>query len=203
MPSRGPLSRHSGLSLLLPFEDGNGRLHRFLIHDVLALDGYIPAGVILPVSAWMLKNLAGYDKCLEAFSKPLMEMLRYDLDPDDRLTVLNPDAVECIYQYSDMTTQVEYRTTAVEGALSQELEPELNFFSGYDIAKREMRTTVDMPDRKLDTLIKLLHQNRGTLSKNKREFRELTGEELEKMAASLRESLGIVGDNGVLTFPGS
>lgn len=178
-----------GFVFVHPFEDGNGRLHRFLIHDVLALDGYIPAGVILPVSAWMLKNLAGYDKCLEAYSRPLMEMLRYDLDQDDRLTVLNPDEVEGIYRYPDMTTQVEYLATAVEGALSQELEPELNFLSGFDTAKREMRAVVDMPDRKLDTLIKLLHQNRGVLGKNKRElYKELTDGEVEKLVACFRTS---------------
>lgn len=191
-----------GFVFVHPFEDGNGRLHRFLIHDVLALDGYIPAGVILPVSAWMLKNLAGYDKCLEAYSRPLMEMLRYDLDQDDRLTVLNPDEVEGIYRYPDMTPQVEYLATAVEGALSQELEPELNFLSGYDAARREMRAVVDMPDRKLDRLIKLLHQNRGTLSKNKRElFKELTDEELDNLTASFRASFGMVGDEGEPTPP--
>jgi hypothetical protein len=186
-----PLTRAAiaafGFVFVHPFEDGNGRLHRFLIHDVLALDGYVPAGVILPVSAWMLKNLAGYDQCLESYSRPLMELLRYDLDQDDRLTVLNPDEVEAIYRYPDMTTQVEYLATAVEGALSQELEPELNFLSGYDAAKRDMRAVVDMPDRKMDTLIKLLHQNRGVLSKNKRElFRELTELELEKLSAIFR-----------------
>jgi hypothetical protein len=181
-----------GFVFVHPFEDGNGRLHRFLIHDVLALDDFVPAGVILPVSAWMLKNLAGYDQCLEAYSRPLMEILRYELDQDDQLTVLNPDAVEGIYRYPDMTTQVEYLATAIEGALSQELEPELNFLSGYDAARRDMRAVVDMPDRKLDTLIKLLHQNRGALSKNKRElFRELTDGELEKLTASFRASFGM------------
>lgn len=40
------------------------------------------------------------------------------------LTVLNPDAVEGL---PDLTTQVEYLASAVEGALSQELEPELIF----------------------------------------------------------------------------
>ncbi len=193
-----------GFVFVHPFEDGNGRLHRFLIHDVLALDGYIPAGVILPVSAWMLKNLGGYDKCLEAYSRPLMEMLRYDLDQDDRLTVLNPDEVEGIYRYPDMTPQVEYLATAVEGALSQELEPELNFLSGYDAARREMRSVVDMPDRKLDKLIKLLHQNRGILSKNKRElFKELTDEELGNLTASFRTSFGMGGDEGEPTPPGN
>ena len=191
-----------GFVFVHPFEDGNGRLHRFLIHDVLALDGHVPAGVILPVSAWMLKNLAGYDACLEAYSRPLMEMLRYDLDLDDRLTVLNPDDVESIYRYPDMTTQVEYLATAVEGALSQELEQELNFLSGYDAAKREMRAVVDMPDRKLDKLIKLLHQNRGILSNNKRElFKELTDVELEKLTALFRATFEM-GEDDVEPSPG-
>lgn len=186
-----------GFVFVHPFEDGNGRLHRFLIHDVLALDGYVPAGVILPVSAWMLKNLAGYDACLEAYSRPLMEMLRYDLDLDDRLTVLNPDDVEGIYRYPDMTTQVEYLATAVEGALSQELEPELNFLSGFDAAKREMLAVVDMPDRKLRNLINILHKSRGTLSKAKRElYAELTDEEMEKLVAIFRASFGMGGEEG-------
>lgn len=186
-----------GFVFVHPFEDGNGRLHRFLIHDVLALDGYIPAGVILPVSAWILKNLAGYDQCLEAYSRPLMERLRYDLDQDDQLTVLNPDEIEGVYRYPDMTPQVEYLATAVEGALSQELEPELDFLSGHDAARRKMRAVVDMPDRKLDRLINLMHQNRGVLSKNKRAlFMELTDPELKKLSAIFQASFGMEADEG-------
>lgn len=33
-----------------PFEDGNGRLHRYLIHHVLAQRGFSPVGVVFPVS---------------------------------------------------------------------------------------------------------------------------------------------------------
>src|SRR5674476_1016519 len=40
-----------------PFEDGNGRLHRFLIHDILVHDGIVPQGLIIPVSAHMLNNI--------------------------------------------------------------------------------------------------------------------------------------------------
>jgi hypothetical protein len=53
-----------------------------------------------------------------------------------------------------------------------------------------------MPDRKLDTLIKLLHQNRGTLSKNKRDlFKELTDDELERLKTRFRTSFGMDGDH--------
>ena len=39
-----------------PFEDGNGRIHRFLIHHVLSRRGYSPPGVIFPVSAAILRD---------------------------------------------------------------------------------------------------------------------------------------------------
>lgn len=46
-----------GLVFVHPFFDGNGRLHRFLLHHVLRQSGFTPAGVVLPLSASMLKQL--------------------------------------------------------------------------------------------------------------------------------------------------
>ena len=40
-----------GFVYIHPFEDGNGRLHRYLIHHVLAQRGFNPAGVVFPVTA--------------------------------------------------------------------------------------------------------------------------------------------------------
>jgi Fic family protein len=42
-----------GFVFIHPFEDGNGRLHRFLIHDMLVRDGVVPDGLIIPLSAHM------------------------------------------------------------------------------------------------------------------------------------------------------
>ena len=61
-----------GFVFLHPFEDGNGRIHRFLIHNILARRGLTPEGLMFPVSAVMLKIPADYDASLEAFSKQLM-----------------------------------------------------------------------------------------------------------------------------------
>ena len=52
-----------------PFEDGNGRSHRFLIHNVLARRGFTPPDMIFPVSAVMLDDKDAYDRSLEAFSR--------------------------------------------------------------------------------------------------------------------------------------
>ena len=33
-----------------PFENGNGRLHRYLVHHVLARYGFSPHGIVVPVA---------------------------------------------------------------------------------------------------------------------------------------------------------
>ena len=90
-----------GLVFLHPFEDGNGRIHRFLIHNILARQGFIPEGIMFPVSASMLKNPTKYDASLEAFSRPLMALVEYSLDEDGRMTIHNDTAGW--YAYSDQT----------------------------------------------------------------------------------------------------
>ena len=61
---------------LHPFSDGNGRLHRFLIHYVLAYRGFAPDGVVFPISATLLSRPQDYDASLESFSKALMPLVR-------------------------------------------------------------------------------------------------------------------------------
>ena len=94
-----------GFVFLHPFEDGNGQIHRFLIHNILSLGGLVPHGIMFPVSAVMLKNPADYDASLEAFSRPLLQLIDYRLDEMGQMTVENDTA--CWYRYMDMTPQAE------------------------------------------------------------------------------------------------
>ena len=94
-----------GFVFLHPFEDGNGRIHRFLIHYILASRGFTPKGIMFPVSASMLKDPAGYDASLEAFSRPLLALVEYSLDEEGRMTVENDTARW--YRYIDLTPQAE------------------------------------------------------------------------------------------------
>jgi hypothetical protein len=59
-----------------PFEDGNGRLHRYIIHHVLAERRYNPAGIVFPVSAAILDQIDRYRARLESYSPRLLPHLR-------------------------------------------------------------------------------------------------------------------------------
>src|SRR5262249_34264453 len=54
-----------GFVFIHPFMDGNGRLHRYLIHEVLSTAGFTPKGIVLPISAVILANLNQYVAALE------------------------------------------------------------------------------------------------------------------------------------------
>jgi hypothetical protein len=172
-----------------PFEDGNGRIHRFLIHDILGRDGVVPAGMVLPVSAYMLHHEREYEQILESFSKPLRTVVSIDLDDDERLTINNPVQAAGTYRYPDLTSHAHYLLHAVEQTINTELVTEILFIRGYDRAKVSIREIVDMPNSRLDLLIKLLYQNKGKLSKSKRSaFKEITDDELIRMEAAFQDA---------------
>ncbi len=176
-----------GFVFMHPFEDGNGRIQRFLIHNILFLRGAIPKGLMFPVSAAMLKNPALYDHSLEAFSTPLMRLVEYDLDDHGEMTV--PGETGRLYRYIDMTAQAEALYDFVMLTIEHELVEELDFLANYDRTKQGIQEIVDMPDRLIDLFIQLCLQNNGRLSSSKREshFGFLTDDELADMENAVRK----------------
>ena len=177
-----------GFVFLHPFEDGNGRIHRFLIHNVLARRGFTPKGIMFPVSAAMLKNRGAYEAALEAFSKPLMALVDYSLDENGRMTVHNDTAV--FYQYIDMTDQAEALFQLIQETIERDLVEELDFLRNYDEARSAIQQVVDMPDRMIDLFIRCCLQNNGRLSSRKRagDFARLTDAEVPRMEAIVQKA---------------
>lgn len=178
-----------GFVFIHPFDDGNGRLHRFLIHYVLSHLNFTPEGIIFPVSAVMVENMKDYDAVLESFSKPLMNQIQYEQYPEGEVAVLEDSRL--YYQYIDYTRFAEYLFSCVEKTIASDFQEELDFLVNYDAAKIAVQNIIDMPDRLLDLMIKFVYQNKGTLSKNKRKqyFDMLTDEEIAEMETAIRQAM--------------
>lgn len=173
-----------------PFEDGNGRLHRYLIHDVLARAQIGGDGILLPVSAEILLNIRLYDTCLEQFSKPLVAAAQHSLDEAGILTVHNPEEIEGFYRYPDLTAQCEFLAQMLEKTIRQAIPQEIHFLQKFDQARTSIKEIVDMPDRKREQLLMRLHKNGGKLARQRREreFCELTDREITGIEDAYRDA---------------
>ncbi len=178
-----------GFVFIHPFDDGNGRIHRFLIHNILSLGGAVPDGMMFPVSAVMLKNMPDYERSLEAFSKPLIKLIEYSLDAGGKMKVENETAR--FYKYPDLTVQAHSLGHFIDRTIENELTYELDFLVHYDIVKNEMSRIVEMPDNLADLFIRLCVQNAGILSVKKRKdhFSFLNENETEELQDIIKEHL--------------
>ncbi|MBL4649264.1 MAG: Fic family protein [Aureispira sp.] len=165
-----------------PFDDGNGRIHRFLIHDILVRDGIVPNSTILPVSAQILAQMETYDHTLELFSKLINRKVKYDIDDSGVMMVNNASEIEALYRFPDLTNHAVFLARIIQSTINKELPEELFFLQSYDKLKRIIQNIVDMPDQKIDRMILFLHQNKGKLASRKRKFyEELSNDEVEQM----------------------
>ncbi len=176
-----------GFVFIHPFMDGNGRLHRFLIHDVLSASGFTPKGIVLPVSAVILANQVQYIETLEHFSKPLLALTTYNPDPPG-IPAIGNDAV--YYRYFDSTDQASFLYMALERTVEQDLEQEITFLLGFDTAYKSLKEILDWPAHSVDLFIQFVHQNQGILSKTKRQshFSWMTEEEIKRSEAIVVEA---------------
>lgn len=171
-----------GFVFIHPFLDGNGRIHRFLIHDMLTRDGLAEQGLIIPVSAHMLNNLKDYDNALEDFSKPLMQRIAFNAGANGQVSVINPEEVAAYFRYPDLTQQSTYLAQTIQATIRHDLSEELFFLERYDELKGDLQNLIDMPDRKLNEVIIFLHQNKGIFpNRRKKQYSEITEGEFDAM----------------------
>jgi hypothetical protein len=167
-----------GFAYIHPFQDGNGRIHRYLIHHVLARHGFNPAGVVFPISATILDRIEEYRAVLEDYSRRLLPLIEWEPTAGGNVRVLNETAD--FYRFFDATPQVEFLYGCVRKTIEEDLPHETDFLARYDQFRSRIEAIVDMPGRTLDLLFRFLRQNNGRLSKRAREgeFAALTETEV-------------------------
>jgi hypothetical protein len=176
-----------GFVFIHPFMDGNGRLHRYLIHEALSSSGFTPKGIVLPVSAVILANLESYVASLEAFSKPVSARTSWSPDTPD----IPPTGNDPVYfRYFDATAQTEFLCWALQRTIEHDLDQEIAFLLGFDKASRALDGEMDWPAHSLSLFIRVVQQNGFKLSKSKRDahFSWMTDEEVAKSERVVEQS---------------
>jgi len=167
-----------GFVFIHPFVDGNGRIHRYLIHDILAKLKFTPQGIIFPVSAAILERIEDYQKTLESYSYPLQEFIEWKTAQDNNVEVLN-ETID-YYRYFDATPQAEFLFECVDHTINNIIPEEVSYLQKYDKMKAWLDDTFEMPDNMIALLVRFLSQNDGKLSKRaqNKEFKELSVDEI-------------------------
>ena len=170
-----------GFVYIHPLADGNGRIHRFLIHHILAKTGFANHNMIFPISAAILDDLSSYEQVLEAHSLPRLELIDWESAEDYNLNILNETFD--LYRYFDITKEAEFLFDCMEDTIVRIIPAELEYLKKYDKLTDRINGILTMANTRVDLLIKMIHQNGGKLSKRKYEkfFSDIDEDKIESI----------------------
>jgi len=167
-----------GFVYIHPLADGNGRVHRFLVNDILRRDGVIPAPVILPISAIITDDTderRRYDQVLDQVAGPLMQAVsdQFTLTP---IPARYPDGVtsnfmfqgdskaRALWRYPDLGPYVVFLSNIIERTLTEQMRDESRHLRRHTRMRAALKEVVEMPDQQADRVLHSLEQNQGKLS---------------------------------------
>lgn len=179
-----------GFVYLHPFLDGNGRLHRFLIQHVLARSALMAPETVIPVSAVIEQNIPAYHAVLTAFSRPVTRLWNYRRsDNNDPFILRAPNSRS--YRFFEADREVAFLHAMIKQAVQQEIPRELAWLEGYDLAFSKLNNELDLPQKDLSTLIRMIQSNKGTLSANRRkQYYYFPEKVLNRIEEVVREAFG-------------
>lgn len=167
-----------GFVYIHPLADGNGRVHRFLINDILRRDEVIPDPIILPVSAVITDDVGerrSYDYVLDAVSRPLMQKVRDDVAFESEPTIY-PDGVVSnlafsgdeqarpTWRYPDLGAHVVFLSNIISRTLTEQMREQSRYLRNHINARRSLKEIIEMPDQQADRVLRSVKQNHGKLS---------------------------------------
>jgi len=182
-----------GFVFIHPFADGNGRIHRYLFHHILAKKQFAHQGMIFPVSSSILNHIYQYRKVLESFSLPLLDFIEWTETKDHNVDVKN-NTIN-YYKFFDSTRQAEFLYDCVKDTLDNIIPEEIVYLTRYDEFKRYLDDEFEMPDKTVDLLVRFLEQNNGHLSQRAREkeFVKLSITEIQTIEERFKEIFQLLG----------
>lgn len=168
-----------GFIYIHPLADGNGRVHRFLVNDLLRRDGVIPEQVILPISATISDDMVarhGYNRVLDEVSRPLMQAVRDQLAfaptqtryPDGVVSNFSFNGAELarpLWRYPNLGPHVQFLANIINRTLTEQMRDESRYLRRHTRARAALKEVVEMPDQQADRVLRSIEQNRGELSK--------------------------------------
>jgi hypothetical protein len=155
-----------GFVYLHPFLDGNGRLHRFLIQHVLARSELMAPETVIPVSAVIEQNIPAYVAVLTAFSRPVTALWDYRRGDPEPVILSEPGSRA--YRFLEADREVAFLYDMIKQAVQEEIPRELAWLQGYDLAFSQLNDELDLPQKDLSSLIRMIQSNKGTLSAKRR-----------------------------------
>ena len=176
-----------GFVFIHPFVDGNGRIHRYLIHQMLLSMDFVSKGIVFPVSAIIFERLEEYRKVLEGISLPRLDLIEWKPSENNNVEVMNE--TKDLYRYFDATKQAEFLYGCVQQTIQQTIPEEVEFLQKYDRMKAYLDDHFQMPDKTVALLVRFLEQGNGKLSERAKsdEFKELSNEEVEAIENRYQE----------------
>ncbi len=167
-----------GFVYIHPMADGNGRVHRFLINDILRRDGVLAEPLIVPVSAVITSDASQkreYDRTLDQVSVPLMKAV-WDLIEFESTHTTYPDGVVSnvrfegndlarpLWRYPDLTPHVVYLSQIIRRTIVEEMREESRYLRMHHRSRQALKEVVEMPDPQADRVLRSMDQNDGKLS---------------------------------------
>ena len=167
-----------GFVYIHPLADGNGRVHRFLINDILRRDGFVKDPMILPVSSLITRDPAerrGYDRILDDISQPLMRSLAGLYEFTTTPTVY-PDGISSSFIFKgndtarhawrmlDLTGHVSYLANVLHRTIREDMREESRYLRSHALARASIKEIIEMPDMQIDRVIRSAQTNQGKLS---------------------------------------
>jgi hypothetical protein len=167
-----------GFVYIHPLADGNGRVHRFLVNDVLRRDGVVQEPMILPVSSLIASDASerrAYDRILDVVSRPLMRTLSETYCFAETATAYpdgiasnfvfdGADSARHAWRYLDLSQHVAYMADVVQRTVREDMLEESRYLRSHGRARVAIKEIVEMPDAQIDRVIRSVQNNRGELS---------------------------------------